>query len=105
MAAHEPSALENEAWLPLCLPLVESGSWAHGVGVRILWGSEKEVAVAKWGRGGWKRRGDCHTPVSGGERAGGCLTPAMGSAHLADFYSPVSVSLTDPPLPHRHCAS
>ena len=73
--------------------------------MRILWGSEKEAAVAKWGRGGWKRRGDCHTPVSGGERAGGCLTPAMGSAHLADFYSPVSVSLTDPLPPRRHCAS
>lgn len=27
------------------------------------------------------------------------LTPAMGSAHLAGFYSPVSVSLTDPPPP------
>lgn len=79
MAAQEPSALENiEAWLPLCLPSVEFGSWGHGVDVRILWGSEKEAAVAKSGRGGWKRRGDCRTPVSGGRELGAVL-PLRGA--------------------------
>lgn len=50
-----------------------------------------------------EEKGDCHSPVSGGE-SGGSLTPAMGSAHLADFYSPVSLSLTDLPPPRRRCA-
>ena len=51
-----------------------------------------------------EEKGDCHSPVSGGE-SGGSLTPAMVSAHLADFYSPVSLSLTDLPPPRRRCAS
>lgn len=51
-----------------------------------------EVAVATWGRGGRKRRGISHT--CGGERT-----------YLADFYSPASASLTDPPPPRRHFAS
>lgn len=39
-------------------------SWVSGVTEQMqgfCGAVEKEAAVAKWGRGGWKRRGDCHT--------------------------------------------